>query len=200
MNLDNNDHGSVSDNGIGYVEPMILVVCTGNLHRSPLLEAILKLHGFPAVASAGLSSPGGAVPPLMRKAAFEAGLDLREHESRQLEQEQLARARIVICMQRDHIAQLAVLDATAFRKTLMLREAVQIMSVHPPHEGVSLESWLKTAIGSRRAADVLRAPIEWDTPDPIGGTIEDFRNAVSDICRSAESLVKGLSVLIRRND
>lgn len=178
----------------------ILVVCTGNLHRSPLLEAILRSNRFTSVSSAGLASPGGSVPLLMRQAALEVGIDLASHESRQISDIDTKRAAIVICMQRDHIARLSVMDPTSFRKTLMLREAVHLLRQNPPRRGMTLERWLHVSLEGRSASDVLRSPEDCETPDPIGGTMEDFRACVSDIRAYAEPLALGLSALVSRND
>lgn len=177
----------------------ILVVCTGNLHRSPLLEAILSLSHFPSVSSAGLSSPGGRVPILMRQAALEVGIDLRDHQSRQISERDTRRAELIICMQRDHIARLAVMDPTCFRKSLMLREAVHHLGRNPPRQGMTLATWLSVTLNSRSAADVLRLPEDWETPDPVGGSLDDFRACVSDIQTFAEPLVLGLSALAQPN-
>lgn len=178
----------------------ILVVCTGNLHRSPLLEAILRSNRFTSVSSAGLSSPGGSVPHLMRQAALEVGIDLASHESRQITDSDIKHAAMIICMQRDHIARLSVMDSSSFRKTMMLREAVHLLRQNPPRRGLTLEGWLSLTLAGRSAADVLRAPDDCETPDPIGGTMEDFRACVSDIRAYAEPLALGLSALVSRND
>lgn len=77
----------------------ILVVCHGNICRSPYLEAVLK-RALPdlQVASAGLIGPGRPVPVHGRAVASRAGLDLSPHRSRMLSGEVLSQADMVIVM------------------------------------------------------------------------------------------------------
>ena len=171
---------------------MILVVCTGNLHRSPMLEALIAAEGLGPVSSAGLHSPGGGAPPLMARAAADAGFDLSRHESRQLTPQMLADARLVLCMERDHVAEIALMHRPAFARTLTLREAQQLFVAHRPATDHTIEEWLAVAIGARKASDVLSAPRTWDTPDPIGGGLDDFRACVADIIDTAQPVLAGL--------
>ena len=88
----------------------ILVVCTGNICRSPMAEGLLRRElqarfadGGPAVLSAGTigweSSPavGESV-----EAASERGSDIRGHRARVLEPELIVAADLVIGMTTKH--------------------------------------------------------------------------------------------------
>jgi protein-tyrosine phosphatase len=77
----------------------ILVVCHGNICRSPYLEAVLRraLPGL-QVSSAGLIGPGRPVPAHGRNVASRSGLDLTSHRSRVLNADMLSRADMVIVM------------------------------------------------------------------------------------------------------
>jgi len=63
----------------------VLVVCYGNICRSPYLEAVLK-RAMPdmRVASAGFVGPGRAVPPVALTVSAQRGLNLSAFRSRQL--------------------------------------------------------------------------------------------------------------------
>ena len=63
---------------------IILVVCSGNICRSPYLEAVLR-QALPdvKVISAGFSTVGVPVPEFSLAAGAERGVDLSEHRSRQ---------------------------------------------------------------------------------------------------------------------
>jgi len=77
----------------------ILVVCNGNLCRSPYLEALLR-RALPdiGVASAGMTGPGREVPDFGRDIATRRGLDLSQHRSRLLTRDMLSRADLVLVM------------------------------------------------------------------------------------------------------
>ena len=63
----------------------VLVVCYGNICRSPYLEAVLKrAKPHLRVESAGFVGPGRPVPPFALAVSAQRGLDLSEFRSRQL--------------------------------------------------------------------------------------------------------------------
>jgi len=89
----------------------ILLVCTGNICRSPLAEALLrrdlKARGFPEidVGSAGTGAWDGA--PASEGAylvGLERGLDLSAHRARLLTRELVESADLVLTMARHHRA------------------------------------------------------------------------------------------------
>lgn len=175
---------------------MILVVCTGNLHRSPVLEAVLREAGIGPVHSAGTHAPGGPAPGLLVKAAGEMGLDLGAHESRLVTREMLEEARLVLCMEREHVAELAVMHRPVFSRTMTLREAAGLFVAHPAPAGHTLEEWLAAALGGRTASMVLAGGTGLDTPDPIGGGLDEFRACVAEIRESALPVVGNLRRLL----
>jgi len=63
----------------------VLVVCYGNICRSPYLEAVLK-RAMPGirVTSAGFAGPGRAAPPVALAVSAQRGLNLSAFRSRQL--------------------------------------------------------------------------------------------------------------------
>jgi protein-tyrosine phosphatase len=107
----------------------ILVVCAGNICRSPLAEELLRralsARGIKAdVASAGLwAEPGGPASEGVETAARLRGVDLSRHRARQLEASQLGDFDLVLVMtesQRDSITRLAPQGST---KVLLLGES-----------------------------------------------------------------------------
>lgn len=78
----------------------LLVLCVGNICRSPYAEMLLKkqLPGV-SVSSAGLQALSGhpADPPVQALAS-EQGLDLTAHRARQVLAEHLANAHVVLVM------------------------------------------------------------------------------------------------------
>lgn len=174
---------------------MILVVCTGNLHRSPLLEAILRQAGITDVSSAGTRAVGGGAPPLIIQAASEHGIDLSGHVSRQVTVAMVESAGLVIAMERNHVAELSVMCPPAFGRIVTLRELRNLMVSNPPRRRGGLAAWAARATAERSTMDVLRASGDLDTPDPIGGTLDTFRASVADIRESAQTVTEGLRLL-----
>ena len=108
-----------------YAEPLVIVVCTGNTCRSPMGERLLRRAlqraarrdaavVLPRVISAGVhAEPGGSATEEAVAALARLDLDLGDHVTRALRDEDLRRADVVLCMGRSHLraveAQLAEL-------------------------------------------------------------------------------------------
>ena len=84
--------------------PRILVMCTGNLCRSPLVEVLLDrdlaAEGLEAdVSSAGLAAPPGATPDRhLRRVAGDLGVDVDGHRSRPASVGDLRAADLILTM------------------------------------------------------------------------------------------------------
>jgi len=87
-----------------------LFVCSGNICRSPMAEALLRarlerdgLGGRVRVSSAGVLALEGNPPSAYAVIAMDQrGLDIRAHRSRQLHQRDVHRADLILCMARQH--------------------------------------------------------------------------------------------------
>lgn len=87
----------------------ILVVCIGNICRSPVGEGLLKMY-FPdkEIFSAGIFSEssklvGSPADPQMIDLARENGLDISQHKSQQLTKELCHSSDLILVMERAHI-------------------------------------------------------------------------------------------------
>ncbi|TDO16626.1 MULTISPECIES: low molecular weight protein-tyrosine-phosphatase [Halomonas] len=100
----------------------ILIVCTGNICRSPVAAALLqrRLPGL-AVESAGLGAlVGQPVDDQARRLAMADGLDLDAHRARQLDDPLLAEADLVLVMTDGQRQALARRWPQARGKTLLM--------------------------------------------------------------------------------
>jgi len=102
----------------------ILFVCTGNICRSPVAEAVARarfaMDGV-RFSSAGTAAWPGA--PASREAistAGEIGIDVGVHRSRQLDAAAIRRAVRVYGLSAEHIAAVMALDPVAGSKTELL--------------------------------------------------------------------------------
>ncbi|EGA68799.1 phosphotyrosine-protein phosphatase [Vibrio sinaloensis DSM 21326] len=104
----------------------ILVVCMGNICRSPVAEAMLSnLLPTRSVNSAGivvekskLSGSKAAIYSI--EVAAEHDIDITEHRARQLTQEMCVDADLILVMDQDQIERVASISPTSRSKTLLL--------------------------------------------------------------------------------
>ena len=88
----------------------ILVICTGNICRSPISEGLLRDAlerrfgaAAPSVSSAGTSGlEGSGAMPESVQAASELGIDIAGHVARRLTPAMASEADLLLCMARDH--------------------------------------------------------------------------------------------------
>lgn len=112
----------------------ILLLCTGNLCRSPMAEGLtrtlLPSHGL---FSAGLGAPEGApADPLAVALMREAGIDIAGHRSRRLAGWMLAEADLVYTMEAAQAAWLQRMHPRHARKIARLGEPCGI-DIPDPH-------------------------------------------------------------------
>jgi protein-tyrosine phosphatase len=83
----------------------ILVICTGNICRSPIAEALLRerLSGRAEVGSAGVAAlVARPADPLAQAVMAEHGYDLSTHRARQASLELLTAADLILTLEQFH--------------------------------------------------------------------------------------------------
>jgi protein-tyrosine phosphatase len=159
---------------------VILVVCTANQCRSPLAAAMLRARLFSravdeTVESAGLGESGYPATSPTIEVAARAGYDLSDHRSTRIAADQIARADLVLGMERRHVREAVALHPGAWPRAFTLRELVRRGdAVGPRARHEDLASWLGRVHAGRRPTDMLGAGRDDDVADPTGDPLADY--------------------------
>lgn len=83
--------------------PRILVLCLGNVNRSPLCAAVLRAEGVKHVSSAGFLPGGKKASKKTRDWAEAHGYDLSAHRSTEVTEKMAATADVVVVMDKGNV-------------------------------------------------------------------------------------------------
>jgi protein-tyrosine phosphatase len=171
----------------------ILLLCTGNICRSPMAEALLrhKLEraGVPAtVTSAGTWRAGELAAAGSVNAMAARRLDLAPHRSTLLDLAAVRRADLVIAMAREHVREVVVLDPPSLAKTFTLKELVRRAEALGPTD-LPFDRWLVHVGQGRQARQMLGASRDDDVADPIGQADDVFVDTANELDRLIDRIV-----------
>jgi protein-tyrosine phosphatase len=117
----------------------ILVVCGGNICRSPIGESLLQQY-LPekTVASAGIvvdksHLSGKPADSVAIEIAAEHGLDLEHHRARQLTAGLCAQFDLILVMEKKHLEALTAIAPEARGKTLLFSQWVDQQDIPDPY-------------------------------------------------------------------
>ena len=179
----------------------IVVVCTANICRSPMAEAMIR-HGLRAagqdaagvvVESAGVYGHEGS-PITAGSATALAALGIEEdgHRGRLLTPAIVNAADLVLTMEEWHRDAIVAGTPAAHDRTFTLREFARLAGgAAPPGGGVAARARaLLAAAGSRRTT------LPWagvdDVPDPYGGPGEGYHACAALILAEVATLLRPL--------
>jgi protein-tyrosine phosphatase len=178
---------------------MVLVVCTGNVCRSPIAEGLLRAAfaerlgpDVLEVASAGtMGWTGSGADPRSIRAAGEHGVDISGHRAREVSDEDIARAELIVAMAPEHADAFA---GEASSRTFTLKELVRLLEALPEVEDAPLGR-LSERIAE---ADRLRRegfegdPMDEAIADPLGMPLDAFRAVAAELDAWCSRLADGL--------
>jgi ribose 5-phosphate isomerase B len=143
----------------------ILFICTGNVCRSPMAEALFRHavqgRGQFRILSAGLGALDGQPPtPHSVRAMRELGIDISSQRSQMLTGELVRQADYIFGMTHSHVETVGLLYPQMAEKTFLLREFDETLD-----------------------------PFEKDISDPIGGSYQVYVNCRDQIEQGIASLL-----------
>lgn len=179
--------------------PRILVLCSGNICRSPMAEVLLRdrlaARSLPGVVrSAGRYFDGREAEPGSIDAMARRGLDLRAFRSRTLDHATAAGADLVLGMAREHVREAVVLAPEAAERTFTLKEAVRrATDLGGPRPGEHFPAFVARMAAGRSPSEHLGSSDADDVDDPMGRSSAMFEATAAIIEEQVDRLVELLA-------
>ncbi|WP_104134882.1 low molecular weight phosphatase family protein [Cryobacterium sp. Y62] len=174
--------------------PRILIVCTGNICRSPLGEQLLRENlrsaGIDAVVtSAGTHAmTGSAMTPEAAALSTQYGASNTPHVARQVTEKLIADADLVLTATRDHRRDVVTLLPKATRYTFTLNQFARLVAPADADAAHPLAEPAETAIPVSKPTSATRPPLDFSAfiasvastrglhPSPNPPTLDDVED------------------------
>jgi protein-tyrosine phosphatase len=171
----------------------ILVVCTGNIARSAMAEAMLRarLAGRALevrVRSAGLVAWPGSAPTPVGDAMREYGLDLSAHASQPVTGALVADADLVLGMTREHVWGVLAHDPEATPRTFLMAELARLGPEVGPRRPAELPRAWVARVAARRPAGRAFGRADDAIADPLGEPTEVVRATAARLDAAAQTI------------
>ncbi len=200
--------GSVST---GRTPPFqILIVCTGNVFRSPAAEFLLAdrfgcASGL-SISSAGTEAVAGApVAPAVESRLRRLGIDAGGHRARPLSDTLIGQANLILTMTALHRRWVVERSPAVLRSLFTLRRLAQIAACTPPEALEGAGRSRSTAARLQALVDLapryrIAVPLEEDIVDPFGAGPIAAERAFDDIAECVATIGTALLAIPRRRD
>jgi protein-tyrosine phosphatase len=179
----------------------VLVVCTGNWHRSPIVEHLfrgaLATHGVTDIniRSAGtIARPGVPMPAETLRVLGDRGVDASSFRTTYLDEAALDGVDVLIGAERAHRAAGVTLRPALLNRAFTLFELTRICGDISPSEldappGAQRLMELVRIAAGRRTHTLPDIAADDDLPDPIGQPMEAFVQCADVVQRSVDVIV-----------
>ena len=178
----------------------ILVICSGNICRSPLAEGFLAARltrqlgpSAPVVSSAGtfgfVDRP--AMPETVQAGA-ERGIDVSGHRSSPLDVQRIHGADLIIGLTDEHREAIPTFAGGAEDRSFTLKEFTRLVEALPPAT-VQTELAARVAdAAALRASGFAGIPEDQDVVDPMGSALGTYQAVAWEIDEWCTRLADGL--------
>ncbi len=176
----------------------ILTVCSHNRTRSVMTMAMLQRmldvrlgEGVARVRSLGFGPIGLPSIPDAVAAMARRGLDTSAHRSRQVTQEHIEPADLVLTAERDHVIKIAAISPSAYRRTMTLPEFLTAAGGSDPQPGQTVREWATDLTHARTARNYISGDVA-EIADPTGSSPRAFEQSVREMeamCEQATALI-----------
>ena len=177
---------------------IVLMVCTGNIGRSPMMERLMRQElavrnagSRITVASAGTWGQAGQPMELGAKLALrERGVDADAFEATPLSESTIVSSDLILVATRDHRSEVVAMVPSAVRRTFTLHEFARIVATAPAIDEVG-DVREAVAWAARMRGSVSRPATDSDDdlPDPLGAPDDVYRERAAAIAVSVERIV-----------
>ncbi|GAA1732255.1 low molecular weight phosphatase family protein [Isoptericola hypogeus] len=180
----------------------VLIVCAGNVCRSPVAQALLDARTAPTVTvtSAGTQAlVGRRIDDPMSALLASRGLTGPEGEARQLSAPMIASADLILTMTRSQRASVVTIDPRAVHRTFTLLEAAALVrGLSPAALGSASESdrvKRLPRLANAQRKQLALSPTALDVADPHGRSKRRYREAFTAIEIAVEEVARAIHPL-----
>lgn len=177
-------------------DEQVVFVCTGNLCRSPMAEALLRRRladrgfGHVLVGSAGTRALFTGATDEARAVVREMGARLDDHRARRADRGVLHGADLVVVMTGDHVIDVVHEAPEIAARVFKLSELARLVGERGPRRpGESLVAYAERLADGRPERPWAASYHDPDVTDPMGETVDVYRSIAREIDAYLETIV-----------